>query len=231
MRAQVMAHRGASRVEQENTIAAFHRAKQMGADAVELDVRLSHDRRMVVHHDPHLADGRVICRIKSDEIPAHIPQLHDALDACAGMWVNIEIKNDPNEPDFDDTEALAELVANHLRGRNESERWLISSFRRETIESMRRHIPEVATAWLTTIVDVADEESLADDLARSGHRALHPWVGGVTERLVDVFHSRGLTVNTWTCDDPVRMRELLDWGIDGICTNVPDVALDVRAGH
>ena len=37
----------------------------------------------------------------------------------------------------------------------------------------------------------------------------------------------GIAVNTWTCDDPVRMAELIEWGIDGICTNVPDVALSV----
>ena len=40
-------------------------------------------------------------------------------------------------------------------------------------------------------------------------------------------HGAGIEVNTWTCDDPLRMAELVDWGIDGICTNVPDVALEV----
>ena len=40
-----------------------------------------------------------------------------------------------------------------------------------------------------------------------------------------------MEVNTWTCDDPVRMAELIEWGIDGICTNVPDVALDGRGGR
>lgn len=223
-----MAHRGASRAERENTIAAFHRAREMGADAVELDVRLSRDGRMVVHHDPHLADGRVIRHTDANELPEHVPFLHDALDACAGMWVNIEIKNDPSEPDFDETEILAGHVAELLRERNDNDRWLISSFRRQTIDVLRAQSPTVSTAWLTTIVDVADEESLADDLLASGHSALHPWVGGVTKRLIEVFHSRGLAVNTWTCDDPDRMRELLEWGIDGICTNVPDIALAVR---
>jgi glycerophosphoryl diester phosphodiesterase len=43
------------------------------------------------------------------------------------------------------------------------------------------------------------------------------------------MHLHGLSVNTWTIDDPVRMAELLGWGIDGLCTNQPDVALEVIA--
>jgi glycerophosphoryl diester phosphodiesterase len=46
---------------------------------------------------------------------------------------------------------------------------------------------------------------------------------------VDVFHKVGLQVNSWTIDDPARMAEVVEWGIDGICTNVPDVALQVIA--
>jgi glycerophosphoryl diester phosphodiesterase len=45
------------------------------------------------------------------------------------------------------------------------------------------------------------------------------------------MHDNGLAVNTWTCDDPERMSELIDWGIDGICTNIPDVALRVLANR
>ena len=56
---QVIAHRGASKAEAENTLAAFRRAGAMGADAVELDVRRTRDGVLVVHHDPHLPDGRL----------------------------------------------------------------------------------------------------------------------------------------------------------------------------
>ena len=62
-----------------------------------------------------------------------------------------------------------------------------------------------------------------------GHAAIHPWVPTVDRAAVDAAHAAGLAVNVWTCDDPDRMRELIGWGIDGICTNVPDVALAVRA--
>jgi glycerophosphoryl diester phosphodiesterase len=66
-------------------------------------------------------------------------------------------------------------------------------------------------------------------VAAKGHSALHPWVGALSRDDVDECHAHGLAVNTWTCDDPDRMRELVAWGVDGICTNVPDVALTVVA--
>jgi glycerophosphoryl diester phosphodiesterase len=59
---------------------------------------------------------------------------------------------------------------------------------------------------------------------------VHPWVGLLTQAVVDDCHAHDLAVTTWTCDDPQRMAELVAWGIDGICTNVPDVALRVLAG-
>jgi glycerophosphoryl diester phosphodiesterase len=68
-----------------------------------------------------------------------------------------------------------------------------------------------------------------DELIGHGHRVLHPWVKKVTRQLISDCHDRGVEVNTWTCDDPTRMAELISWGIDGICTNTPDVALKVVA--
>lgn len=218
----VMAHRGASKVERENTTVAFRRAAELRSDGVELDVRLCASGDLVVHHNPTLADGRALLDLTKSQLPEHIPTLGESLDACAGMWVNIEIKNDPDEPDYDETDRVAHLVADLLARRGESPRWLISSFRRETVDVMRRLAPNVATAWLT--VDVTDAEALAESLVASGHAALHPWVGSLTHETVQAMHARGLAVNVWTCDDPIRMRELADWGIDGICTNVPDVA-------
>jgi len=66
-------------------------------------------------------------------------------------------------------------------------------------------------------------------LTSRGHVALHPWVQLLARDVIERCHDAGIAVNTWTCDDPQRMRELIEWGIDGICTNVPDVALAVLA--
>jgi glycerophosphoryl diester phosphodiesterase len=224
---QVLAHRGASAVEVENTLSAFLRAKSFGAHAVELDVRLCKSGEMIVHHNPVLSDGRQIKLLNKDDLPSHICTLEEALDSCEGMWVNIEIKNDETEPDFDPAEMLAGKMVAMLRGRGASNQWLISSFRRETIDAVHALWPELPTAWLTTTVDDTEAEKLAADLRASGHSALHPYVKTLNRHVIDTMHHHGLSVNTWTIDDPVRMAELLEWGIDGLCTNKPDVALEV----
>jgi glycerophosphoryl diester phosphodiesterase len=198
----------------------------MGADAVELDVRRSADGVLVVHHDAHLPDGRPIVAVRRADLPAHVPDLGAALDACAGIWVNVEIKNDPREPDFDPTDDIARATAEALASRNEDHRWLVSSFRLETIDAVRATTPGIATAWL--VVDPGGD--VPSRTADAGHVALHPWVGAVAATTIDRCHELGLLVNTWTCDDPARMAELAADGIDGICTNVPDVARTVLGG-
>ena len=222
---EVLAHRGASRAAPENTLEAFHLARALGSDAVELDVRRTADGVLVVHHDPCLADGRPIVAKSAVELPPHVPTLHAALDACAGMWVNIEIKNDVDEPDFDPTDSIADQTMAALAIRGDDERWLISSFRLETINRCKALHPGVRTAWL--VVDVPDD--VISTMVAHGHEALHPWFATLRRSHIDVCHGAGIEVNTWTCDDPQRMAELIEWGIDGICTNVPDVAIDVIA--
>jgi glycerophosphoryl diester phosphodiesterase len=65
--------------------------------------------------------------------------------------------------------------------------------------------------------------------AAAGHRALHPFDATVDAAVVATAHAAGLAVNVWTVDDPERMIELASFGVDGICTNVPDVALTALA--
>jgi glycerophosphoryl diester phosphodiesterase len=219
----VLAHRGASRRQRENTIEAFRAAAELGSDAVELDLRRTADDVLVVHHDAHLDDGRSIIATPAADLPAHLPTLDAALDACRGMWVNVEIKNDANEPDFDPHDTIADLTVAVLAGRGDDQRWLISSFRLATVDRCRSLRPGIRTAWL---VDEVPDDVIGTMVAR-GHAALHPWVGTLRRSHVDACHGAGIEVNTWTCDDPARMAELVEWGVDGICTNVPDLALEV----
>lgn len=198
----------------------------MGAEAVELDVRRTADGVLVVHHDPHLGDGRLIAATRHGELPADVPTLGEALDACEGMWVNVEIKNDPGDPDFDPSNSIADETIAHLVARAADHLWLISSFNLDTIDRCRALHPGIRTAWLCGEVPAGVTEMLTD----RGHSALHPWVHLLGRDIVDQCHAAGIEVNTWTCDDPVRMAELIEWGIDGICTNVPDVAIEVRRG-
>lgn len=228
----IIAHRGASRHAPENTIGAFTLARELGSDAVELDVRTSADGVLVVHHDPHLPDGRALCETTRADLPATVPTLDEALDACGDLVVNVEVKNDPHEPDHDPTGRraidTARLLARRIAAGTPPAKFLVSSFDRATIDIVHREEPRVGTALLVVAVD--DAATLCADLAADGHVALHPHHAVVTRSDIDSAHRAGLGVNVWTCDDPVRMTELIAWGIDGICTNVPDVGVAVRDG-
>jgi glycerophosphoryl diester phosphodiesterase len=224
----VIGHRGAPRRARENTVESFRAAIQAGAGAIELDARRTADAALVVHHDPLLADGRPLVSYRRDELPDHIPVLAVALDACAGTIVNVEIKNLPGEVDFDATDSIADAVVALLGGRAEPiETWLVSSFRRETIDRCHALDPRIATAWLT-IGQVTDD--VTDWAVGAGHAAIHPWDPAVDRAMIDRCHDAGLQVNVWTCNDVARAAQLAAWGVDGICTDVPDVIVAALAG-
>ena len=135
------------------------------------------------------------------------------------MAVNVEVKNLPGEPDFDPSESLTAAVVGVIVRRGLHDRVLVSSFHRPTIHRVRQLDAAVPTAWLT--LPGLDPERAVATCVEDGHRALHPHHFAVTGELVDLAHAAGLAVNTWTVDDPGRMAELIDLGVDGICTNDP----------
>ncbi len=226
---KVIAHRGASAAAPENTVEAFHLARELGADWVELDARRTADGVVVVHHDAHLGDGRAIVELARTELPSVVCGLPAALDACAGMRVNIEIKNLPGDVDHDPGSLVADAVVAEIRRRDAHGEVLVSCFDRRTLDVVRRTDPDVATAFLHHVVDRSWVE-LAADVASAGHVALHPWDGVVDAALVGAAADHGLEVNVWTVDDPDRMAALVALGVDGLCTNVPDVARRVVDG-
>lgn len=227
---RVIAHRGASAAAPENTVEAFRLAAELGADWVELDVRRTADGAMVVHHDPHLADGRLIVDLPRGEVPEHIPDLATALDACAGMQVNIEIKNGPEEPDFDPDDAVAGGVVELVQARAEVDAVLVSCFHLPTLDRVRALDPAIATAYLHGPV-FRTWDDLAAEVADHGHSTIHPWYWIVDRWYMEAARRHGLEVNTWTVDDPARMAALVDLGVAGLCTNVPDVARAVLDGR
>lgn len=219
----VIAHRGASGAKPENTVEAFEEAGRLGADMVELDVRRTADGALVVHHDAAIPGVGTIVELGRAELPGSVPTLAEALDACAGMGVNIEIKNSPMDPDYDDGEAVAGGVAGLVIARRQHDRVLVSSFNLASVDAVRAASPRIPTAFLT--VPALDQEWAIAIAAERGHAAWHPHHTSVTAELVDTAHAAGLKVNTWTVDDPDTMRELATMGVDGLVTNFPDIAL------
>jgi glycerophosphoryl diester phosphodiesterase len=218
----LFAHRGVSSEFPENTIPAFRAARFRGADGVELDVRRTSDGFLVVHHDVRLEDGRTIVESLVSELPAAVPRIDEALEACEGIKVNIEIKNMPGEPDFDPASAMAEGVIEAVRGLGRTADVIVSSFNLATLDEVRRLDPSIATGWL--VFDIDDINAVVARAEQAGHTALHPFVGRTTAQLIEASHIAGLVVNTWTVDDPARIKQLVDDGVDGIITNVPEIA-------
>jgi glycerophosphoryl diester phosphodiesterase len=226
----VIAHRGASRARPPgNTIEAFRAALALGADWVELDVRRSADGGLAVHHDAHLADGRAIVDVASNDLPGEVPSLASALHACAGMGVNVEIKNAPGEPDFDEERQLVDAVLSLLDGADHAGH-LVTSFDVGALERVGRVDPTVPRGLLS--FDLERPEPTIELAAELGCSAINPWDAYVTAAFVERCHGLELDVNVWTVNDPGRMQELLGMGVDGIITDVPDVlcALIDRSG-
>lgn len=208
----VIGHRGASRAAKENTVDAFRLAAAMGADGVELDVRRAADGRLLVKHDP-LPEGL-------DDLDA-LPTFAEILDACGDMLVNVEIKNSSDEPGYDPTGGVVAPTIAAMRTHGTVDRWIISSFDWDTIEQCRSAAPDIRTAYL--VMEAGAD--VIEQTAAAGHSAIHPWEPSIDSDMVERCHSAGLALNTWTCNDPDRLRELADLGVDGVCTDIPDVAL------
>ncbi len=225
----VIAHRGASAAAAENTIESFRLAVELGADGVELDVRRTRDGRAVVHHDPTLPDGRAIVDLDAVDIPGHVPDLAAALEACPGVMVNVEIKNVRSDDDFDPDQVMAGVVVDTVSSAGRSDDVVVSSFGFAAIDRVRELAPAVRTAWLVT--DRGEAPPLIERAAAAGHRGIHPRWPMVDEAFVDHARAAGLFVNVWTVNDPETIRRLADLGVDGIVTDVPDIAREVLDGR
>lgn len=219
----ILAHRGASATQRENSLAAFEAARALGADGVELDVRRSADGVLVVHHDPVLPDGRAIHTLAAADLPQYVPTLEAALGCCAGLVVDAEVKNLPTDPGFDPTERVAAEAAALAARTGMAGEVVVSSSSLLSVDAARAAGAGVATAWLTLAAfDQFEALAMAAD---HGHDALQPRHEAVTPELVAAAHQRGLEVHAWTVDDPERVAAMAAAGVDAVITNRPDVAL------
>lgn len=227
---KIIAHRGASACAPENSLEAFERARQDGADGVELDVRLCGSGELVVFHDEDLRRlGKRAQRL--DELSfeelrnvrlasgVRIPTLREVFEVCGpDMLVNVEIKTDHLwRPGFS---RLIEAVAQGLRDVPEPARVLVSSFNPLALVASRRRMPALMHGLLF--------EKGGPMWARGAPlvpwlsvQAVHPQNELCTAHEVARWKGAGYAVNVWTVDDPRRIHELAALGVDGIITNDP----------
>jgi len=219
----VQAHRGSPDGPagiRENTLDAFARARDLGADGVELDVRLTADGGLAVHHDPVVEGVGPLGELATSELPGHVPLLADALEACAGMVVNVEIKNQPHEPGFDPAERAAGEVAAMVDAMGRSDSVVVSSFWSGTLAAVRSAGRDVPTGLL--VVPGFDALSSIDAALDLGCSAVHLPVALVDRSTVAASHAVGLSVAAWTVADTATLAAVLRAGVDTVITD--DVA-------
>lgn len=242
----VVAHRGASSTHPENTLDSFDAALRLGAQIVELDVRLTADRVPIVIHDPDVSrttDGTgYVHELRFDQVraltadagerPTPIPSLAEVLELVSGRGaVALEIKNIPGEPAYEsDGESIVEAALAEVERSGFAGPVLVLSFNPRSIAATKRLSPGTPTGFLSTEV-VAPLDALGHvleaghDFVLPGTRALTP----VGPSFVERAHAAGVRVGTWTVDQPEMIRTLLEWGIDVLASNDPQMALGVLA--
>lgn len=235
MSTQIWAHRGASAYAPENTLEAFRLALDMGADGIELDIQLSADGELMVLHDDTIdrtssGTGRLsdmtLWQLKeldfsmgmSQYAGARIPTLREVyrLLAKRDVIVNVEIKAEEGNYEQICKKALALEREMEMQGRI-----LYSSFNHYALLTMRQQDPLAKIGLLYECVMVNPQLYAK----RIGADAIHPsrytlLVPGVVRRC----HRAGIRVHTWTVDDPISIRMMLEKGVDAIITNKPDLA-------
>lgn len=225
---RIVAHRGSPDPGAgivENTLAAFGRARRLGADGFELDVRRTADGMLVVHHDPSILELGLVARLPAREIPPHVPPLAAVLEVPGDAAVTIEIKNAPTEPEHDPEELTARGVAAMVTDMGLVDRVVVSSFWPRSLDAVRDATPEIARGLL--LASWFDPfEGLA--LARAhGCSAVHPHADLVTAELVSAAHGAGLSVTAWVVSDRLSLEAIARCGVDAVITD--DVTAAVTA--
>ncbi len=246
----IFAHRGGAALAPENTLAAFQNGVDLGADALELDIRLTADGELVVIHDETVdrttdGAGKVIdktvaelkqldagYRFTSDgAYPFRgkgvvIPTLTEVLRAFPDRIINIDIK--------DPLPAAADRLVDVIDAADAQDRIIVGSFHNDILRRFSRSAPGIAA------IAGANETRLFTVLQRLGLTRLHRPLGDIyeippasgvfrldTPRFITRAHALNQRVVYWTIDDPAEMRRLLERGADGIITDRPDLAAQI----
>lgn len=227
---RIIAHRGASGVAHENSRAAFTKARELGANAVELDVHATADGVMLVHHDETVSGVGRIPELPAAAFAAHklpngetIPTLEEALRLLDGLEVWVEVKTLPER-------FYARFLALLAEGPTPTG-YAVHSFDHRIIARLGEAQPDIRRGVLLASYLVNTPAALnaagADTLWMETHL--------IDQALVDLLHEDEFRIIAWTANEPREIERLIALGVDGICGNYPDrirAALARRgAGH
>jgi glycerophosphoryl diester phosphodiesterase len=226
----VFAHRGGSALAPENTFAAFDRGRALGADGLELDVHLSLDGEVVVHHDTTLdrttaLRGPIAARRAAELAGAGVPTLAGVLARYPDARIIVEMKVN--------TPAFASAVTRVVRAADARARVCLGSFGLRVLRAARRMEPEIATSAARVEVQWALYRSWArwpvSHVPYAGYQ-IPEWAGRtrvVSRRFVEGAHRAGLGVQVWTVDTEEDAHRLLGWGVDALITDRPDIIVPI----
>lgn len=220
-RPEIIAHRGTPRAHPENSVPGFARALELGVDGIELDVHLTRDGVPVVHHDPDLAPGtspvagRRIVDLTLDELRTHslapdvpVPTLAEVCalaDGRATLYVEVKAR--------DAEDAVVALVGPRR------ERTPVHSFDHRVARGVRDRAPSTPVGVLSVSYLV---DTVAAMRAAAARDLWQHWTM-IDAPLVAAVHAAGGRVIAWTVNEPVHAIALARLGVDGICTDLPDV--------
>ncbi len=236
---EIIAHRGASRDAPENTLASIRLGFEQGADAVELDIRLTRDDEIVLMHDPTTGRTATVDLVVRETPLAYlkrldvgrrrgiawarerIPTLEEVLAILpTGRRLFIEVKCGP--------EVLPPL-GRVVGGMPSPSRIAIIGFDWETMRGAKMLFPQVEVYWLSAFKRENANKNRKPSSDRLIERALAAKLDGldllhggrINAPLVAKAHRAGLKVYVWTVDDPRRAQRMAALGIDGLATNRP----------
>jgi glycerophosphoryl diester phosphodiesterase len=231
---KVAAHRGYSGLYPENTMLAFKKAAEAGADEIELDVHLSKDGKVIVIHDEtlnrvaekqgnvrdltfdelHSIDASVLYKGKYGFNP--IPSLEEYFSWVkdTGITTNIELKNGVVY-----YEGLEEKTVDLIKKFSLEDRIIFSSFNHVSLLTCKKLIPSIPCGFLA-----GGELHNAGFYAKSNNiEYFHPEMRSLNDELIENFRQYGIELNVWTVNDMDSLLRLEAWGCRGVITNYPDV--------
>ncbi|MDE2058573.1 MAG: glycerophosphodiester phosphodiesterase [candidate division NC10 bacterium] len=228
-----VAHRGASALAPENTMAAFEKAIDLEADAIELDLHVSRDDELVVIHDYTLdrtTDGRgPVHALSLKELKRldagrwfgerftgqRIPTLAEVLDRFGGQ-VPLALEVKAGSAFF---RGIEERVVAVLREHQAIEQVAVASFDHHALVRLKELEPSLRTAALL----VGRPMSMSTVALPSKADAMALECNLVTKTEIDACRAAGLQLVVWVVNEPARMRHFIDLGADGIITDRPDL--------